>query len=453
MKGARAQLLTGCNKRTGIVAEYYFLATKKGYVLSKLHLADTIELIIKEENLTMNRKRISRVATIAALTATAMPLLSTFAKPKEVKAATTAQPVNNQADFIAQAARQAQKASKTYGLYPSVMIAQAILESGWGQSTLATEANNLFGIKAGTDWTGPIYTVKTREEDASGKSYYINAAFRVYDSYEGSFDDNGQKLRLGVSWQPMRYQGAWLENAATYADATKALTGTYATDHNYDSSLNLRITQYNLTQYDPKISNETKTYTVGENAATYAWPTDHVISTKSGSVAKGEQVTVDKTITYYNGSKRMHIAGKGWVNSTVFAKTSIISQAPKVETKVSKMLMHNAYVYDSNHKRAKGIKMLREDTAINTYGTKTIKGKKYYIIGENQYVAAGNIDGTTRMLSHNSYVYNGSGNRDNETVYKKGGMLATYGSAITIVGQKYYKIGLNQYVKANNFVK
>ena len=37
----------------------------------------------------MNRKRISRVATIAALTATAMPLLSTFAKPKEVKAATT----------------------------------------------------------------------------------------------------------------------------------------------------------------------------------------------------------------------------------------------------------------------------------------------------------------------------------------------------------------------------
>lgn len=406
----------------------------------------------------MNRKIFTGFATAAVLTSTAVPAV---VHAKQAQAATTtsaglgsvATTGDYQAQFIAEAARQAQKAAKTYGLYPSVMIAQAILESAWGQSTLATEANNLFGIKAGTDWTGATYTAKTREEDNSGKSYYITAAFRAYDSYEGSFDDNGKKLRLGVSWQPTRYQGAWLENAATYADATKALTGTYATDHNYDTSLNLRIAQYNLTKYDPVISKATKTYTASQSASTYEWPTDHDISAKSGSITKGDKVTVDKTITYYNGTKRMHIAGKGWVNSTVLT-TESISQAPDTDTKdakTNKMLMHNAYVYDGSGVRVKGVKTLKESTAIATYGTKTIKNKKYYKIGDNQYVAAGNIDGTMRPLTHNAYVYNGSGNRDNETVYKKGQMLATYGSSFEIMGKRYYRIGINQYVKVNNF--
>lgn len=395
----------------------------------------------------------------ATILSTAAPVINNLqitqnAKVQKAEAATSVESA-----FLKKAAKQAQKASKKYGVYPSVMIAQAIVESGWGQSTLATEANNLFGMKANDGWDGATYTAKTREETSSGKSYYINAAFRKYSSYEGSFDDNGKKLRLGVTWQPDRYKGAWIENASTYAAATKALTGTYATDHRYNLSLNERITKYDLTKYDPQISTQTKSYNVEKSGATYAWPTDHSVSAKSGSVKKGQTVTVDKTITYYNGSQRMHIAGKGWVNSTLFkagsqSSTEAVSQAPKnSDAKVSKNLMHNAYVYDSKGKRITNVKTLKEDNVIDTYGTKTIKGKKYYRIGENQYIAAGNIDGTMRLLKHNAYVYNEYGNRDNNLKYKKGRSVATYGGAVKIAGKKYYKVGIREYVKKANFAK
>lgn len=399
----------------------------------------------------MKKKLITGFAAAAVLSSTAIPAISTLpcSHVQTVKAAT------DQATFLSEAARQAQKAAKRYGVYPSVMIAQAIVESAWGNSTLATNANNLFGIKAGDDWTGETYTVKTREEDKKGKSYYVNAAFRKYPSFEGSFDDNGKKLRLGVSWQPLRYQGAWIENAATPSSATQALTGTYATDHKYNQTLDSRIAQYNLTKYDPTISHASSSYKVKEAANTYNWPTDHDVASKKSTIKKGEMVRVDKTITYYNGTKRMHIVNKGWVNSSVLdsASSMPITQAPKATGKTNKNLMHNAYVYDAKGKKVKGVRALKEDSVIATYGTKTINGKKYYQIGKNQYVSAGNIDGTRRILKHNTYVYNGSGNRDNEIVYKKGQTLATFGGQVNIMGKKYYKIGIHQYVKASNFLK
>ncbi|GGV12534.1 SLAP domain-containing protein [Lactobacillus acetotolerans] len=401
----------------------------------------------------MKKRLFTGFAAAVMLTSTAIPVTNkliakTPVGTKKVSAASTS------SAFLDTAAKQAQKASKKYGLYPSVMIAQAIVESNWGQSGLAVNANNLFGMKADDSWMGPTYTSKTREETSAGKSYYVNANFRKYSSYEGSFDDNGKKLREGVSWQPTRYQGAWIENASSYAAATKALTGTYATAHNYNTILNQRITAYDLTQYDPKVSNATANYTVKASGSTYDWPTDHSVSSTSGSVSKGDNVTVDKTITYYDGSQRMHIAGKGWVDGTSLDTGSALppaSQAPKGEKKITKMLMHNAYIYNAKGKRVKGIKALKADNNIPTYGTKTINGKSYYRISTNQYIAAGNIDGKMRALKHNAYVYNDYGNRDNSKVMKKNQSVATYGSAVTIYSKKYYKIGTGHYIKKANF--
>lgn len=400
----------------------------------------------------MQHRLLTGFAAAALLSAMAVPAMNQLnstrsAQTHEVKAATL-----NEQLFLNKVAREAQKAAKKYGIYPSVMIAQAILESNWGQSALAVQSNNLFGMKAGSDWLGPTHVANTREENSKGKSYYINAAFRKYSSLAESFADNGKKLRLGVSWQPLRYAGAWIENASTPAAATKALTGTYATDHNYGQSLDARIAEYNLTKYDPKISKLAKSYTVAKNAATYEWPTDHALSAKSGSVKAGQKVNVDKTITYYNREQRMHIAGKGWVNGTVFKKNSAlpaISQPAKGK-KVVKIIMHNAAVYNRKGKRSSKL-VLKENNPIATYGKKTIKGKKYYRIGKDQYLAAGNIDGTLRSLKRRSFVYNGSGNRDNSLVYKKNSFQATYGKQVTIMGMKYYKVGVNQYIKAANF--
>ncbi|PMD72070.1 glycoside hydrolase family 73 protein [Companilactobacillus nuruki] len=150
--------------------------------------------------------------------------------------------------FLAQAVPMAQKAASQYGLYTSVMLAQAILESAWGTSTLATQGYNLFGIKG--DYNGAYVTMPTSEWSASQGWYTIYANFRKYPSYYESFADNGNKLRNGVSWNSSYYSGTWKENTSSYKDATAWLQGRYATAPNYASSLNNLISTYNLTQYD-----------------------------------------------------------------------------------------------------------------------------------------------------------------------------------------------------------
>ncbi|MFD1472238.1 glucosaminidase domain-containing protein [Companilactobacillus mishanensis] len=156
---------------------------------------------------------------------------------------------NSQQDnFIAMAGPMAQKAAGEYNLYASVMMAQAILESGWGQSDLATDANNLFGIKG--DYNGAYVSMPTSEWSADQGWYQIYANFRKYPSFYESFLDNGDKLRNGLQWNTSYYSGTWKENTSSYKDATAWLQGRYATAPNYASSLNNIIAQYNLTRFD-----------------------------------------------------------------------------------------------------------------------------------------------------------------------------------------------------------
>ncbi|HAZ58716.1 MAG TPA: N-acetylmuramoyl-L-alanine amidase, partial [Trichococcus sp.] len=134
-------------------------------------------------------------------------------------------------------------------LYASVMMAQAILESGWGTSALASAPNyNLFGIKG--NYNGESVNMGTLE-DSGGQNYYpINAEFRKYPSYAESLQDYANLLANGTSWNPNYYAGAWKSNAASYQDATAYLTGRYATDTAYSAKLNRIIAQYGLDQYD-----------------------------------------------------------------------------------------------------------------------------------------------------------------------------------------------------------
>ena len=134
-------------------------------------------------------------------------------------------------------------------LYASVMMAQSILESGWGTSALASAPNyNLFGIKG--NYNGESVNMGTLE-DSGGQNYYpINAEFRKYPSYAESLQDYANLLANGTSWNPNYYAGAWKSNAASYQDATAYLTGRYATDTAYSAKLNRIIAKYGLDQYD-----------------------------------------------------------------------------------------------------------------------------------------------------------------------------------------------------------
>lgn len=145
-------------------------------------------------------------------------------------------------EFINQIGPAAQKVAAENDLYASVMIAQAILESGWGQSGLAQAPNyNLFGVKG--SYNGQTVNMSTQEY--SGESAYTTSAgFRKYDSYEQSLQDNADIVSGDY------YSGAWKSNTNSYTDATQYLTGRYATASDYNIKLNAIIEANNLTRFD-----------------------------------------------------------------------------------------------------------------------------------------------------------------------------------------------------------
>ncbi|GMA48306.1 LysM peptidoglycan-binding domain-containing protein [Tetragenococcus muriaticus] len=144
--------------------------------------------------------------------------------------------------FIEELAGHAESVAAANNLYASVMIAQAVVESGWGSSTLSQAPNNnLFGIK-GT-YNGQSVKMPTQEY-INGRYVTVNADFRKYPSYTASFQDNAALLSTNL------YSGAWKSNTSSYRDATAALTGLYATAPNYNTVLNGVIEDYNLTRFD-----------------------------------------------------------------------------------------------------------------------------------------------------------------------------------------------------------
>ncbi|MGE7624828.1 LysM peptidoglycan-binding domain-containing protein [Viridibacillus sp. NPDC096237] len=129
------------------------------------------------------------------------------------------------------------------------MIAQAVLESSFGTSTLGAAPNhNLFGMKG--NYQGAYITMLTLEDDGKGNYYQISANFKKYPSHTQSLQDYVNLIKNGVSWDAYRYMKVWKSKTTSYTDATRALTGTYATDTLYASKLNNLIATYNLTAYD-----------------------------------------------------------------------------------------------------------------------------------------------------------------------------------------------------------
>lgn len=140
-------------------------------------------------------------------------------------------------EFINLISAEVQRYADEYNIYASVMMAQAALQSGWGTSATAQAPNNnVMGITAGSNEQGVEY--------------------RTYENIVASLKDYAELIRNGVSWDKNFYSGAWRENAATYEEATKWLTGRYAIDPNYHLKLNELIKRYNLTRFDVQTSGQ-----------------------------------------------------------------------------------------------------------------------------------------------------------------------------------------------------
>ena len=128
------------------------------------------------------------------------------------------------------------------------------------------------------------------------------------------------------------------------------------------------------------------------------------------------------------------------------------------ETTKTVTIMHISTIYDKNGKAT-------HEPALRAYNSVSVvsdpvslkdekgndAGKFYKLAGKDQYIKVGNVDGTSRSLKHNSYVYKSTGKRNGKKVLKKGSSVTTYGKSFMIAGHQMYRIGKNQYVKKANF--
>lgn len=129
-------------------------------------------------------------------------------------------------------------------LFSSVVIAQAICESGWGQSTIMMKANAIFGIKATSSWKGKVYNANT-QECYDGSTYTsITACFRAYNSLAESISDY-----FDLITKLERYRKACVSNSPIEC-ITAIKNGGYATSPTYINTIMSIINSNNLTQYD-----------------------------------------------------------------------------------------------------------------------------------------------------------------------------------------------------------
>nr|DAZ09898.1 MAG TPA: Muramidase (flagellum-specific) [Caudoviricetes sp.] len=163
----------------------------------------------------------------------------------------------SEADVIAKVGPLFTADQKASGILASVSLAQFVLESGYGKSELAQNANNCFGMKkslSGNTWSGSawdgtsVYTKKTQEYE-NGAYVTVTADFRKYPSVEKSIADHSAYLLGAKNGTKLRYDG--LKECKDYRKAVQIIkNGGYATSPTYVENLCSIIERWNLTQYD-----------------------------------------------------------------------------------------------------------------------------------------------------------------------------------------------------------
>lgn len=151
--------------------------------------------------------------------------------------------VVKRSEFLDKLAKYAVADYKRSKVLPSLTIAQGILESGWGQSGLSKETNNLFGIKGKFQGQGKMYPTR---EVYNGKSVMVDAEFRAYPTFEGSIKDHNDLL------QKPRYKKVIATTDYKVACQEVQKAG-YATDPLYADLLIRIIESQNLQRYDKEV--------------------------------------------------------------------------------------------------------------------------------------------------------------------------------------------------------
>lgn len=200
--------------------------------------------------------------------------------------------------FVLDIARLVQQYAPKYGVKVySPIIAQAILESAWGESSLSSKYHNYFGLKCGTLWKGKSVSMKTGEEYSPGSYTTISANFRAYDSMEQGVEGYFVFLFDGRT----RYNNLkGVTDPRTYLQNIK--NDGYATSSKYVDNCMALVNTYSLTQFDG-----TQEAVVNTQKSSGKYPRKDIISLAQSLVGTQEGSSVHrKIIDAYNSYGRQH---------------------------------------------------------------------------------------------------------------------------------------------------
>ncbi|MEM1124475.1 MAG: glucosaminidase domain-containing protein, partial [Bacteroidota bacterium] len=230
------------------------------------------------------------------------------------------------------------------GVPASIKLAQGILESNAGRSTLARKANNHFGIKCGSNWRGRKHY---RKDDDYVNGKLIKSCFRGYRNAENSYLAHSDFLL-----DNRRYRSLFQLNPTDYRKWAKGLKKAgYATSRTYDKKLIRIIEEYKLFRYDAMISSE-----VGSRVR--------------------PSINVAKEIFYINDAK-MTFAKAGETAATVAVRT---------KTSLSRILKYNEQITAGNQSLEVDEKVFIQEKRRNFRGKKrthtVLQGETMYDISQ-----------------------------------------------------------------------
>lgn len=338
----------------------------------------------------MKNKTFTSLASAALLAGIIAPIASPWVAQSSDFGTSVVQ-ASAQTDYIQKYARFAQEQSNKYGIYPSVMLAQAIIEGTYGTSALARAPyDNQFGMKFKEGQDEGVYgyvEMLTWEWDSNAQqSYQILAKFRTYPTVADSFADNGKKLREGP-WAGAEsyYSGAWLENANSYTDATAALQGKYGFSPIYAATLNNTIATYGLAQYDPQFKTLNQQQQTTVNATVYNTFSGqrHAVST----IPAGTVKTVLRQVTTYNGTQFNEIGNGQWVIASAMTTSSSQPSKP-IQANVATVNYVPGYgiaVWTAPNGKTTG-KYFGHGTSWKVSAMAEYNGNTWYKVGTNQWI-------------------------------------------------------------------
>lgn len=239
----------------------------------------------------------------------------------------------NKSEFIPTIAPLVQAENKKRGnpLFNSVVIAQSICESGWGQSTIMMKANAIFGIKATSSWKGKVYSAQTKECYDGINYTTITDLFRAYDSLDESIKDYFDLICNSSRYKKALYTGSPTECI------TAIKNGGYATSPVYINTIMSIIDDNNLRQYDKasfveNVNNSSNIEQLAQDVINGKYGNGEERKQKLGDLYSEVQKRVNEILRGNSEKQEIYIVKKGDCLSNI---------AKKFKTTVNKITTDN----------------------------------------------------------------------------------------------------------------